>query len=238
MIQAPRIRCWVLAPVAPPVEPVEYEWVSLGVTAEGDRAAYVLGLDARERYKPGYPRYCLLESLPCDERGAARQCGVAYVPEQKWYRSGAYDFLAARRDRLFDSGEGLVNEVTWAGLDPLWDAITATARERGLSGLFFCVEPAVKSVEAASIQFAIFEEVGATLRDEAGKLILAREGLRAGMLVTAYTDDLVAVRGDPEQGFYLGGDTVRMFLEFEPGRGWYVGIVGNMAAISKLKLYK
>lgn len=79
----------------------------------------------------------------------------------------------------------------------------------------------------------------ASLRDKDGQPILTRDGLRVGMEVTAYTDDLLTVHHDEAHGFYLGGrDSVMMFLEFTEGRGWHVGVVGNLSGLRRLELHR
>ncbi len=240
-----RVRCWVCVSYVGTRDghqAILERWVPVPVVAHGERAAYVLGLGAQELHREGYPRYCLLPAHRVDSAKAALAVGEAATEDQRWYRVEAYDFLVAQRERQFLCDQKFTRLVDWAEVDALWTSIHETHAQGGLRGLYFCVDPAPVLVpvdEAGRIKFAVYEELGATLRDKDGQPILAREGLRAGMEVTAYTDDLLTVHHDEEHGFYLGGkDSVMMTLEFTEGRGWHVGVVGNLSGIKRLELYR
>lgn len=238
-----RVRCWICVPYEGERDGHEVileRWVAVPVVVYGERAAYVLGLGARELYQDGYPPSCLLSAHRVDSTKAAQAVGEVATEDQRWYRAEAFDFLVAPRERRFLCGQKSTRMVDWADVDALWGSIRENIRDAGLRGLYFCVDvvPALVPVdEAGRIKFVVHEEIGATLRDEQGQVITTREGLRAGMQVTAYTRDLLTVHHDEAMGFYLGGrDSVMMTLEFTEGRGWHVGVVGNLSAIKRLEI--
>lgn len=207
---------------------------------QGERAAYTLGLGSEELHQAGFPPYSLLRTQrlehPNDVRAVASLTGTAPTARQRWYRVNAYDFAFAQNltGRMFDPGDGKrVRQLEWSGLDAWFTQAAEVSKQKGLLYLLFCVE------EEPRINFVVKEELGATLRDKDGNPILTREGLRAGMEVTAYTDDLLTVHHDEAHGFFLGGkDSVMMTLVFAEGRGWHVGVVGNLSGVKRLELHR